>query len=46
MKKTCENCRFWEPLSGMASRGICRKEPPNVRHGFPTVQKDDWCGQF
>lgn len=50
-ERCCRNCRFYE-------EGDCKRYPPqlgvdpncehtgNVFYCFPSVDKEDWCGEF
>lgn len=37
----CINCRFHDK-----ARAICRRHPKPYQKLWPTVQEDDWCGEF
>lgn len=43
----CESCKFFEPV--FSSSGECHRYAPSPTikvgtHGWPAVEKDDWCG--
>ena len=49
---TCENCRFSAPLrsayivDGLKRHLHCRRRAPRHSDGFPTVLRDDFCGEY
>lgn len=55
MEKRCDNCRFWQQIFNLTSRGYCRRYPPQQvsevhsegRHDarFPYTDGDQWCGE-
>ncbi len=52
--RLCDNCAFFDrskhEINGLC--GVCRRNCPVVHpyahgsDGWPTVRKDDWCGQY
>ena len=49
----CENCRYGDPniygkdgYLDLYEDLICRKNPPSKNSYWPTVGKNDWCGEF
>ena len=48
---TCEDCHYFEADKEDESIGVCRRYPPMLatdeQIGFwPTVDIDDWCGEY
>lgn len=44
----CAECKYFQLIAPMADPpyGDCRLNPPSPTMRFPTVFKEDWCGQF
>jgi hypothetical protein len=52
---TCSACRFFDRFYSSCSSGFCRRSPPRIigKHedgdwmaNWPTVDDDDWCGEY
>lgn len=44
---TCDTCRFSKHNSDpIDPQTLCVRFPPTPAHGWPTVQIDDWCGEY
>lgn len=41
---TCATCRYCRDRD--EAMGICRRNPPLARGGFPMVMLTDWCGEW
>lgn len=41
----CTSCFFYQPTPA-GRRGDCRRFPPTLDSGFPTVHPGMWCGEF
>lgn len=43
MEKKCKDCKYYKNLD-------CRRFPPSIGYGrgtgFPSVAKEEWCGEF
>ena len=49
----CDNCKYGDPCIygkdgylDLYDDLICRKNPPSKNNYWPTVGKNDWCGEF
>lgn len=44
----CEDCLFWNPISGLS--GQCRRHAPKpieyVTDDWPNTAASEWCGDF
>lgn len=49
MAESCYNCKFYLPATKQGTSGMCRRFPPQFKEFnfmFPTVYRDDWCGEY
>ena len=47
MTRACKSCDFYQEIRHRG--GECRFDPPKDREGrsgWPSTQRDEWCGRF
>ena len=45
MEQRCGTCKFQG--TDMVGQAVCRRNPPVVEAGWPTVDPErDWCGEY
>lgn len=45
-ERNCANCNFFRFKYETDANGECRRHPPQVVIGWPTVEANDWCGEW